>query len=112
MSEALRKEFKSALNKVSQAFDALGDFTTFSALSLATIIKKPSAGTMIPICFRVGVQSVPVVAITGMFIGMVMAIQVYSQFQALGMATQIGQIINVSVIKELGPVLAATMLAG
>lgn len=112
MSEALRKELRSALNKVSQAFDGLGDFTTFSALSLATIFKKPSTGTMIPICFRVGVQSVPVVAITGMFIGMVMAIQVFSQFQSLGMATQIGQIINVSVIKELGPVLAATMLAG
>jgi len=90
----------------------LGDFALFSFSSLSTIIKKPTVGTMIPICFRVGVQSVPVVSITGMFIGMVMAIQVYSQFQSLGLATQLGQIINVSVIKELGPVLAATMLAG
>ena len=112
MSVALTREVKSALNKVSQAFDALGDFALFSFSSLSTIIKKPTVGTMIPICFRVGVQSVPVVSITGMFIGMVMAIQVYSQFQSLGLATQLGQIINVSVIKELGPVLAATMLAG
>lgn len=112
MSVALTREVKSALNKVSQAFDALGDFALFSFRSLSTIIKKPTVGTMIPICFRVGVQSVPVVSITGMFIGMVMAIQVYSQFQSLGLATQLGQIINVSVIKELGPVLAATMLAG
>lgn len=111
-SEAAYQELKSSFNKVLKAFDALGDFTTFSLQSIATVVRKPMMGTMIPLCYRVGVQSVPVVAVTGMFIGMVMAIQVYSQFQSLGLATQLGQIINVSVVKELGPVLAATMLAG
>jgi phospholipid/cholesterol/gamma-HCH transport system permease protein len=43
---------------------------------------------------------------------MVLAVQSYAQFAALGMATRLGSIINVSVIRELGPVLAATMLAG
>ncbi len=111
-SEAAYQELKSSLNKVLKAFDALGDFSNFCIQSLATVVRKPTIGTMIPLCYRVGVQSVPVVAVTGMFIGMVMAIQVYSQFQSLGLATQLGQIINVSVVKELGPVLAATMLAG
>src|SRR5262249_13627387 len=48
----------------------------------------------------------------GMFIGMVLAVQSYSQFASLGLGTRLGTIINLSVVTELGPVLAATMLAG
>ena len=54
----------------------------------------------------------PVVAITGTFIGMVLAVQAYSQFEMMGLATRMGSVINISLVKELGPVLAATMLAG
>jgi phospholipid/cholesterol/gamma-HCH transport system permease protein len=52
------------------------------------------------------------VAITGTFIGMVLAIQAHSQFAMMGLATRLGSVINISLVKELGPVLAATMLAG
>jgi phospholipid/cholesterol/gamma-HCH transport system permease protein len=55
---------------------------------------------------------VPVVSITGMFIGMVMAVQMYHQFHKMGLATRLGAVINVTILRELGPVLAATMLAG
>jgi len=58
------------------------------------------------------VRSIPVVAVTGLFIGMVLAVQAYGQFAAMGLQTRLGGIINVSVVRELGPVLAATMLAG
>src|SRR6185369_3552970 len=43
---------------------------------------------------------------------MVLAAQSYSQFQVLGLETRLGAVINISLVKELGPVLAATMLAG
>lgn len=62
--------------------------------------------------YQVGVLSLPVVALTGTFIGMVMAVQSYSQFRALGLETRLGPVINMALVKELGPVLAATMLAG
>ena len=52
------------------------------------------------------------VAITGTFIGMVLAVQAHSQFAMMGMETRLGSVINISLVKELGPVLAATMLAG
>ena len=51
-------------------------------------------------------------AITGTFIGMVLAVQAHSQFAMMGLATRLGSVINISLVKELGPVLAATMLAG
>jgi phospholipid/cholesterol/gamma-HCH transport system permease protein len=96
-----------------EAIAALGDLVIFSGRTLAWMVRRrPSARTLVPIFYEVGVRSVPVVAITGAFIGMVLAVQTFSEFQQLGFETRIGSIINISVIRELGPVLAATMLAG
>jgi phospholipid/cholesterol/gamma-HCH transport system permease protein len=53
-----------------------------------------------------------VIAITGAFIGMVLAVQAYGQFHTLGMETSLGAVIHISVVRELGPVLAAVMLSG
>ncbi|TVQ53117.1 MAG: ABC transporter permease [Phycisphaerales bacterium] len=65
-----------------------------------------------PQLFFVGVMTIPVVAITGAFIGMILAIEGYPQFQALGQEGRLGGVINVSVTKQIGPVLAAVMVAG
>ena len=60
----------------------------------------------------IGVRSVPVIMITGAFVGMTLAIQAYDQLAFMGLEERLGVLINVSVVKELGPVLAAVMLAG
>jgi phospholipid/cholesterol/gamma-HCH transport system permease protein len=92
---------------------ALGDFTLFSARTVLWLVRRPPPPrVLVPICYAVGVRSVPVVAITGMFIGMVMAVQFFHSFAVVGLSTRLGSIINVSTVRELGPVLAATMLAG
>lgn len=62
--------------------------------------------------YMVGVASIPVVAITGAFIGMILALEGFYQFQALGQEARLGGVINVSVVKQIGPVLAAVMVAG
>ena len=43
---------------------------------------------------------------------MVLAVQAYGQFRMLHMESRLGAVINLSLVRELGPVLAATMLAG
>ncbi len=60
----------------------------------------------------IGVRSVPVIMITGAFVGMVLAVQAYDQLAGMGVEEHLGVLFNVSVVKELGPVLAAVMLAG
>ncbi len=99
-----------------QAFDAvaeIGDVAQFSAQTFGWMFRKlPRWSTIVPNFYAIGVSSVPVVAITGTFIGMVLAVQAHSQFAKMGMATRLGSVINISLVKELGPVLAATMLAG
>ena len=95
------------------AVAGLGDFALFAGRTLAwSVRRRPAPRTLLPSFYYVGVRSVPVVAITGMFIGMVLAVQSYSQFSKVGLATRLGSIINISIVRELGPVLAATMLAG
>ena len=78
----------------------------------AWVRRRPGPGTFLPICYAVGVRSVLVVCVTGMFIGMVLAVQAYGAYRPMGLETWMGSLIHTSVIKELGPVLAATMLAG
>lgn len=65
-----------------------------------------------PQLYSVGVLSIPVVAITGAFIGMILSLEGFNQFAAIGQQDRLGGIINVSVVKQIGPVLAAVMVAG
>lgn len=74
--------------------------------------RLPRRETIVPNFYQIGVLSLPVVALTGTFIGMVLAVQSYAQFRALHLETRLGAVINISLVRELGPVLAATMLAG
>jgi phospholipid/cholesterol/gamma-HCH transport system permease protein len=98
--------------KVADAIFDLGDLSVFAFRILVGIRGRSSYQSLIPIFFSIGVRSIPVVVITGTFIGMVLAVQAYAEFNSLGLATRLGQIINISVVRELGPVLAAVMLAG
>ena len=95
------------------ALTLLGDFTIFSLRTFYWLFtRRPAPKTLLPSLYMVGVRSVPVVSITGMFIGMVMAVQMFSQFNQMGLGTRLGSMINITIVRELGPVLAATMLAG
>src|ERR1700743_688237 len=60
----------------------------------------------------IGTKSVPVVVITGGFIGAVFAAQCEFQFRALGMSSAVGPVVAIAMCRELGPVLCALMIAG
>jgi phospholipid/cholesterol/gamma-HCH transport system permease protein len=92
---------------------AVGDFTLFCLSTFRWIVWRfPRSSVLLPCLYQVGVRSLPVIALTGTFIGMVLAVQSYFQFRQLGLETRLGAVINMSLVRELGPVLAATMLAG
>jgi len=98
---------------VIDSITAVGDFTLFMFRTLRWMLTRlPRSETVWPNFYEVGVKSLPVVALTGTFIGMVLAVQSYFQFRQLGLETRLGGVINMTLVRELGPVLAATMLAG
>ncbi len=98
---------------VVDALTTLGDMALFASRMFVWLISaRPRKGTLLPNFYHVGVLSLPVVALTGTFIGMVLAVQSFVQFKNLGLESRLGAVINMSLVRELGPVLAATMLAG
>jgi phospholipid/cholesterol/gamma-HCH transport system permease protein len=113
VEQARASRFASWVDVVYGVIADFGDLAIFAGRTFAwTMWRRPATRTILPILYAVGVRSVPVVAVTGLFIGMVIALQTYEQFHQLGLATHLGGIINLSVVRELGPVLAACMLAG
>ena len=92
---------------------ALGDWSLFASRTFSGIFRGAfRRKELLRISVEVGFASVGVVAITGAFIGMVLAVQAYGQFHTIGLETSLGAVIHMSVVRELGPVLAAVMLAG
>jgi phospholipid/cholesterol/gamma-HCH transport system permease protein len=93
--------------------ETLGDMTIFLWRTISWLITRlPRRDTLVAAFYNIGVLSLPVIALTGTFIGMVLAVQSYAQFKQFGFETRLGALINLSMCRELGPVLAATMLAG
>ncbi|HVT05255.1 MAG TPA: ABC transporter permease [Thermoanaerobaculia bacterium] len=61
---------------------------------------------------RVGVDSVPVVFLTTMFTGMVMALQTFNGFQRVHAEKFVGSVVALAMLRELSPVLCGLMVAG
>ena len=107
---------KSIANVGAAAMAGLQNWGGLSLFSLRTarwlFTRLPKRETILPNMYQIGVLSLPVVALTGTFIGMVLAVQTFVQFRMMHMETRMGAVINMALVRELGPVLAATMLAG
>jgi phospholipid/cholesterol/gamma-HCH transport system permease protein len=95
------------------AFGAFCEFVGRTLLWLfAGGLRIKSLRLLLPQMYEIGVRSLPVVGVTGAFIGMVMGVETYSQFKAIGQEDRLGSVIFLSVVKQIGPVLASVMLAG
>src|SRR5688572_21321665 len=74
---------------------AIGDITIFTWQTFTWLFwRLPRKETLLPNFYQVGVLSLPVIALTGTFIGMVLAVQAYFSFRGLGLETRLGAMIN------------------
>jgi phospholipid/cholesterol/gamma-HCH transport system permease protein len=60
----------------------------------------------------IGVGSLPIVSMVGFFSGIVMAMQMARALTQYGATSQVGQIVSITLVRELGPVLTALLVAG
>jgi len=101
---------------VLQAIAEFGRFARFTGAVTRWLLFSPARWLrwrlLGPQFYAVGVATIPVVALTGAFIGMVLALESFHQFQLIGQEGRLGGIISISVTKQIGPVLAAVMVAG
>ncbi|MFI4957466.1 MAG: lipid asymmetry maintenance ABC transporter permease subunit MlaE [Gammaproteobacteria bacterium] len=62
--------------------------------------------------FSVGVLSLPIILFAGLFVGMVLGLQAYTNLVKFGAAQATGTLVALSLVRELGPVVASLLFAG
>jgi phospholipid/cholesterol/gamma-HCH transport system permease protein len=93
--------------------DAFGEWVAFSGATVGWLFRRrPAPGTLVSNLHVIGVRSANVVVLTGLFIGMVLAITMYTQLKQFSITSRMAVSVNFSMITQLGPVLAGAMLAG
>ncbi len=101
---------------ISGFLDTLGRFATFGGAAMSFIPLELTTirgwRRFLPQCYHIGTKSAPVIMLTGMFIGMVLIVQGWPQFENANLTYRLGSIVIISLCQELGPVLAGVMLAG
>jgi phospholipid/cholesterol/gamma-HCH transport system permease protein len=109
------------LNRVLEAFgravlrllEELGRFFTMLGRVLLWAPRPPyDVPEWMKQMVRVGVDSVPVVFLTTLFTGMVLALQTYNGFARFNAQGFVGSVVALSLMRELSPVLAALMVTG
>ena len=99
--------------RTAQGVTLLGDLALFATRLAGWMLSGlPRRAVLVDCLYNVGVRSLSVVMVTGTFIGMVLSVQSYDQFRMFHLESRLGAVITMSLVAELGPVLAATMLAG
>ncbi|MBE0504122.1 MAG: ABC transporter permease [Desulfuromonadales bacterium] len=85
-------------------------------LFFATLYFFKEAPRNLPSIFRqlaeIGVNTLPIVSLAALFIGMVLALQTGSALVLYGSQSVIGSIVGLSMVKELGPVMTSLLVAG
>jgi phospholipid/cholesterol/gamma-HCH transport system permease protein len=93
--------------------NAVQQYSLLSARALVNLFRRPFYGAdIITQADMIGVGSLPIVVLTGFFTGGVLALQSASTLASFGAAAMTGQLVSLSMIKELGPVLTSLMVSG
>lgn len=92
---------------------AVQRYSLLSARALGNLFRRPLYGAdIITQMDSIGVGSLPIVILTGFFTGGVLALQSASTLAQFGATAVTGQLVSLSMVKELGPVLTSLMVSG
>jgi phospholipid/cholesterol/gamma-HCH transport system permease protein len=101
------------LDLLKEPVSATQDFFLLAGRAFRNIFRRPHYGDDIALQMdTIGVGSLQIVAITGFFSGAVMALQMYHALAQYGQMGKTGQLVAITLVRELGPVLTALMVAG
>jgi len=92
---------------------AFQDFFVLTGRAVRNVFRKPHYFEDISLQMDyIGVGSFPIVALTGFFAGATMALQMSRALNQYGATSEVGQIVSISLVREMGPVLTALLVAG
>ena len=91
-------------------------FGLLGCFLLRILFRRPRMNRLFPLImeeiYSVGVLSLVIIVISGLFIGMVLALQGHNVLEKFGATQELGQLVALSVTRELGPVITALLFAG
>jgi len=91
----------------------LGGMTDLASETIRQFVRGPMDREIVIAQFdQIGVRSISIVAITSLFIGMVLALQTAYSLADFGGSLFIGKVVSLSLVRELAPVLMALMVGG
>jgi phospholipid/cholesterol/gamma-HCH transport system permease protein len=94
-------------------FTAVGKLAIFTGSAIRHMLTPPFYGrAIVRQMVEIGFYSLPVVGLTAIFTGAVLALQSYSGFSRFSAESSIAIVVVLSITRELGPVLAGLMVAG
>src|ERR1700733_8817602 len=89
------------------------DYALIAGRAMGNIVQRPHYfGDLITQADSIGIGSLPIVILTGFFTGGVLAVQSASSLAQFGATAITGELVSLSMIKELGPVLTSLMVSG
>lgn len=92
---------------------ALGSVGVFAARLVAALApRRGGLADLVRQLWVVGARSVPIVAVGGLFVGLVMSLQGYRTLSTFGASNALGTLLGLSLYRELGPVLSAILFCG
>lgn len=92
---------------------AFQDFVILAARAFQNVFRSPHySDDVYQQMDAIGIGSLPVVVLTGFFTGAVMGMQMARALATYGATGQVGAIVAITLVRELGPVLTALMVAG
>jgi phospholipid/cholesterol/gamma-HCH transport system permease protein len=99
--------------KINELISDLQDFYLLSSRGLLGLIRKPFyfKDTVEQMDYA-GTGSFIIVLLVSLFIGMALSLQLSAELSSLGLKMYIGKIVGVSIIREIGPVMAGLVFAG
>jgi len=101
------------MNFLYQALNEVQEFTLLSYRTVTGMFRKPRyLDDLLIQMDLIGTGSILIVMLTGFFTGGVMALQSAKSLKAFGAVNLTGQLVSLSLVRELGPVLTALMIAG
>jgi phospholipid/cholesterol/gamma-HCH transport system permease protein len=102
-----------SLSYIYDSIERLGTAGLFLLTSLARIVTPPyKFEPVIKQIHFIGARSMLVIIISGIFVGMVVALQFYDTLVRFGSVSLLGSAVGLSLIRELGPVLTALLVIG
>ncbi|HET7135008.1 MAG TPA: ABC transporter permease, partial [Casimicrobiaceae bacterium] len=95
--------------------DSIARLGFAARFSMALVTHLPGAFRRLSLTLReiyvAGVLSLVVILVSGLFVGMVLALQGYETLQRFGASESLGVLVALSLVRELGPVVAALLFA-